>query len=154
MRYGCAIAIAEPKHPRVERSAASAGHGSGTGFRRRRGILIGKPRIPTLFRRKDPSSACGRGRPRYSRPPPAETLTFLETPGDSIGLRWIDRQRRIWRLAGPVILSNATTPLLGAVDTGVVGRLADPALIGGVALGAIVFAFIFWGFGFLRMGRS
>ena len=69
-------------------------------------------------------------------------------------MRWIDRQRRIWRLAGPVILSNATTPLLGAVDTGVVGRLADPALIGGVALGSIIFAFIFWGFGFLRMGTT
>jgi multidrug resistance protein, MATE family len=69
-------------------------------------------------------------------------------------LRWIDRQQRIWRLAGPVILSNATTPLLGAVDTGVVGRLSDPALIGGVALGAVLFAFIFWGFGFLRMGTT
>jgi multidrug resistance protein, MATE family len=79
---------------------------------------------------------------------------FLERPGDSTPLRWIDRQQRIWRLAGPVILSNATTPLLGAVDTGVVGRLSDPALIGGVALGAIIFAFIFWGFGFLRMGTT
>ncbi len=62
--------------------------------------------------------------------------------------------RRIWRLAGPVILSNITTPLLGAVDTGVVGHLPDPALIGGVALGSLIFSFVFWGFGFLRMGTT
>ena len=62
--------------------------------------------------------------------------------------------RRVWRLAGPVILSNITTPLLGAVDTGVVGHLPDPALIGGVALGSLIFNFVFWGFGFLRMGTT
>jgi multidrug resistance protein, MATE family len=69
-------------------------------------------------------------------------------------LRWIDRQRRIWRLAGPVILSNATTPLVGAVDTAVVGRMADPTLIGGVALGSIIISFLFWSFSFLRMGTT
>ena len=62
--------------------------------------------------------------------------------------------RQVWRLAGPVILSNITTPLLGAVDTGVVGHLPDPALIGGVALGSLIFNFVFWGFGFLRMGTT
>ncbi len=67
---------------------------------------------------------------------------------------WAANHRRIWRLAGPVILSNITTPLLGAVDTGVVGRLPDPALIGGVALGSLIFNFVFWGFGFLRMGTT
>src|SRR5215475_4779888 len=69
-------------------------------------------------------------------------------------MRWADNHRRVWQLAGPVILSNVTTPLLGAVDTGVVGHLADPALIGGVALGSLIFNFIFWGFGFLRMGTT
>lgn len=68
--------------------------------------------------------------------------------------RWVANHRRVWRLAGPVILSNITTPLLGAVDTGVVGRLPDPALIGGVALGSLIFNFVFWGFGFLRMGTT
>jgi MATE family multidrug resistance protein len=67
---------------------------------------------------------------------------------------WRERHRRIWRLAGPVIFSNATTPLLGAVDTAVVGRLPDPALIGGVALGSLIFTFVFWAFGFLRMGTT
>src|SRR5499433_2869679 len=69
-------------------------------------------------------------------------------------MRWADNHRRVWRLAGPVILSNITTPLLGAVDTGVVGHLPDPALIGGVALGSLIFSFVFWAFGFLRMGTT
>ncbi len=62
--------------------------------------------------------------------------------------------RRVWVLAGPIMLSNMTTPLLGAVDTAVVGQLPDAAYIGGVAIGAVVFSFLFWGFGFLRMGTT
>jgi MATE family, multidrug efflux pump len=62
--------------------------------------------------------------------------------------------RRIWRLAGPIIFSNVTVPLLGAVDTAVVGHLPDPALIGGVAIGATIFTFTYWAFGFLRMGTT
>ncbi|MDF2764482.1 MAG: hypothetical protein K0S81_1476 [Rhodospirillales bacterium] len=62
--------------------------------------------------------------------------------------------RRIWRLAGPIIFSNVTVPLLGAVDTAVVGHLPDPALIGGVAVGATIFTFTYWAFGFLRMGTT
>jgi MATE family multidrug resistance protein len=66
----------------------------------------------------------------------------------------ISEHRKVWRLAGPIILSNVTTPLLGAVDTAVVGHLPDPANIGAVALGATVFSFLYWGFGFLRMGTT
>jgi multidrug resistance protein, MATE family len=61
---------------------------------------------------------------------------------------------RVWRIAGPIILSNMTVPLLGAVDTAVVGRLPDPANIGAVAVGAVIFDFLYWGMGFLRMGTS
>ena len=43
---------------------------------------------------------------------------------------------------------------MGAVDTAVVGHLPDPAYIGAVALGAVVFSFLYWGFGFLRMGTT
>jgi MATE family, multidrug efflux pump len=64
------------------------------------------------------------------------------------------RHARIWRLSAPIILSGLSVPLLGAVDTGVVGRLSDPAYIGGVALGAMIFDFVFWGFGFLRLGTT
>ncbi len=62
--------------------------------------------------------------------------------------------RRVWRLAGPIILANLTVPLLGAVDTAVVGHLPDPAYLGGVAIGALVFSYIYWGFGFLKMGTT
>ncbi len=61
---------------------------------------------------------------------------------------------RIWRIAGPIVLSNATVPLLGAVDTGVVGQLGEAAPIGAVGLGAVILATLYWVFGFLRMGTS
>jgi len=60
----------------------------------------------------------------------------------------------ILSIAVPIMISNVSTPLLGVVDTGVVGQLPDPAYIGAVALGALVFNFVFWGFGFLRMGTT
>ncbi|MEL0012353.1 MAG: MATE family efflux transporter, partial [Alphaproteobacteria bacterium] len=59
---------------------------------------------------------------------------------------------RIWALSWPSILSNLTVPMLGAVDTAVMGHLPDPAYVGGVAVGAMIFSFLYWGFGFLRMG--
>ena len=62
--------------------------------------------------------------------------------------------RKVWLLAGPIILANLSVPLVGAVDTAVVGHLPGPEAIGAVALGALVFSFIYWGFGFLRMGTT
>ncbi len=62
--------------------------------------------------------------------------------------------RRVWRLAGPIILSNISVPLLGIVDTAVVGHLPGPQYIGAVAVGALIFSFVYWGFGFLRMGTG
>lgn len=61
---------------------------------------------------------------------------------------------RVLRIAGPIVLSNATIPLLGAVDTGVVGQLGQAAPIGAVGIGAVILAMLYWGFGFLRMGTS
>jgi multidrug resistance protein, MATE family len=60
---------------------------------------------------------------------------------------------RVWRLALPNILANLTIPLLGAVDTAVIGHLGA-AEIGAVAVGSTVFSFLYWGFGFLRMGTT
>lgn len=60
----------------------------------------------------------------------------------------------VLRLAAPIILANLFTPLLGAVDTAVMGHLPDPAFIGGVAIGALVFSYVYWGFGFLRMATT
>jgi multidrug resistance protein, MATE family len=61
---------------------------------------------------------------------------------------------RVMKIALPIVLSNATVPLLGAVDTGVVGQLGLAAPIGAVGIGAIALATVYWIFGFLRMGTS
>ncbi len=63
-------------------------------------------------------------------------------------------RQRVWSLAWPIMLSNLSVPLVGAVDTAVVGRLPDPIYIGAVAVGAIIFSFLYWGFSFLRMGTT
>ena len=60
--------------------------------------------------------------------------------------------RRVLSIALPIVLSNATVPILGVVDTGVVGQLGEAAPIGAVGLGAVVLAAVYWVFGFLRMG--
>lgn len=62
--------------------------------------------------------------------------------------------RSVLAIAIPVVISNVSTPLIGVVDTAVVGRLPDPAYIGAVAIGSLVFTFLFWAFGFLRMGTT
>lgn len=62
--------------------------------------------------------------------------------------------RRVLAIALPIVLSNATIPILGAVDTGVIGQLGQAAPIGAVGIGAIILASIYWVFGFLRMGTS
>lgn len=59
---------------------------------------------------------------------------------------------RILKIALPIVLSNVTVPILGAVDTAVVGQLGLAAPIGAVGLGAIILSSIYWIFGFLRMG--
>ena len=62
--------------------------------------------------------------------------------------------RRILKLAIPNIVSNITVPLLGAVDLALMGHLENKVYIGAVALGSMIFNFIYWGFGFLRMSTS
>lgn len=54
----------------------------------------------------------------------------------------------------PVVLSNATVPILGAVDVGVVGQMGEAVPIGAVAMGAIILSTVYWIFGFLRMGTA
>ncbi|WP_347553172.1 MATE family efflux transporter (plasmid) [Pseudalkalibacillus hwajinpoensis] len=57
-------------------------------------------------------------------------------------------------IALPLIISGISTPILGAVDTAVVGRIPDPASIGGVAVGAVIFNTMYWLLGFLRVSTS
>ena len=61
---------------------------------------------------------------------------------------------RVLALAAPILLSNATIPLLGAVDTAVAGRIPQAEPLAAVGVGAIVIASVYWLFGFLRMGTT
>src|SRR5690606_38399160 len=60
----------------------------------------------------------------------------------------------IAKKALPIILANASVPLLGLVDTAAIGHTGGAQEIGAIALGALVFSFLYWGFGFLRMGTT
>lgn len=62
--------------------------------------------------------------------------------------------RRILNIAIPNIISNITVPLLGIVDLALVGHLDSKVYIGAIALGSMIFNFIYWGFSFLRMGTG
>ena len=63
-------------------------------------------------------------------------------------------QRRILALAWPVMLSNITVPLLGLVDSAILGHLDNASHLGAVAIGAQLFTLLCWSFGFLRMGTT
>ncbi|HEA54275.1 MATE family efflux transporter [Marinobacter antarcticus] len=62
--------------------------------------------------------------------------------------------RRLWALAWPLMLTNLTVPLLGLVDTAVLGHLESPEYLGAVAVGANLFTLLYWTFGFMRMGTT
>ena len=62
--------------------------------------------------------------------------------------------KQIYRLALPNVVSNFSIPLLGAVDTALMGRLESESYLGAVGIGGIIFSFIYWGFGFLRMATT
>ena len=62
--------------------------------------------------------------------------------------------RKVLRIAIPMIASNVTVPLLGMVDTAVVGHLPSPHYLAAVAVGATIFSFVFFSFNFLRMGTT
>ncbi len=72
-------------------------------------------------------------------------------PAPDAAARW---HGRVLALALPIILANLTQPILGAVDTAVAGHLDGTQYLGGVALGGLFFNFVYWGFGFLRMGTT
>ncbi len=62
--------------------------------------------------------------------------------------------KEILRLALPNILTNLTVPLLGMVDMYLMGHQDSVLYMGAVALGAVIFNFVYWGFAFLRMSIS
>lgn len=64
------------------------------------------------------------------------------------------QHQSLWRLAGPIMISNITVALLGMVDTAVVGHLDKPQYLGGITLAMVIFNFLYWGLAFLRMGTT
>ena len=64
------------------------------------------------------------------------------------------RNRQILHIALPAIVTNITVPLLGLVDTAIVGHMGAASYIGAIAVGTMIFNLVYWVFGFLRMGTS
>jgi len=62
--------------------------------------------------------------------------------------------RQIWAIAGPAILANSSAPLVGLVDTWAIGHLPGAVHLAAVGLGSVIFNYILWAFGFLRMGTT
>ena len=60
--------------------------------------------------------------------------------------------KQILSLAIPNTISNLSVPMLSAVDTALMGRLENEQYLGAIAIGGVIFSFVYWGFGFLRMG--
>ena len=69
-------------------------------------------------------------------------------------MKSISLNSQILRLAIPSILANITIPLVGLVDTAIVGHIANATAIGGIAIGTMLFDLLYWNFGFLRVGTS
>ena len=69
-------------------------------------------------------------------------------------MKQISLNSQILRLAVPSILANITIPLVGLVDTAIVGHIANATFIGGIAIGTMLFDLLYWNFGFLRVGTS
>jgi MATE family multidrug resistance protein len=65
-----------------------------------------------------------------------------------------DANRRIWAIAGPAIIANSSTPLVGLVDTWVIGHMPEASHLAAVGVGATLFSFLFWSVGFLRMSTT
>ena len=62
--------------------------------------------------------------------------------------------RTIIAIAFPAILANSSAPMVGLVDTWAIGHLPDPAYLAAIGLGSVIFNFILWAFGFLRMSTT
>ena len=83
----------------------------------------------------------------------ASPIEMFETPREkpaAIHLRHTD----LLKIAIPITLSNATVPMIGFVDTAVIGQTGQPHLMGAVAIGSVIFSMLYWTFSFLRMGTT
>jgi len=63
-------------------------------------------------------------------------------------------RKSIFAQSWPIMLANAATPIVGLVDTFVIGRYSSTAALAGIGLGAVIYGIAYWGFGFLRMSTA
>lgn len=91
------------------------------------------------------------GRLRQGTPMTSQLTDRADKPG---GRDFIVNHRVVLSIALPMTLAYLTTPLLGIVDTAVVGQFGDAAMIGGLAIGAVIFDIVFTLFNFLRTGTT
>lgn len=80
--------------------------------------------------------------------PPGQTDPFI------VQLEAAPSRRQILAKALPIILANSATPLLGLTDLAVMGHYGSVEGLGAIAIGSLLFSFLYWGFGFLRMNTS
>ena len=66
----------------------------------------------------------------------------------------MNARRQVLQLSWPIVVANSAVPLLGIADTAVVGNTGTSVDLGAIALGSLVFSFLYWSFGFLRMGTT
>ena len=83
-----------------------------------------------------------------------QPMSHATSPGSPAGLAFAVTHRSVLAIAVPMTLGYLSTPLLGIVDMAVIGRLGDAALLGGIALGGIIFDLVFTTFNFVRSGTT
>ena len=75
-------------------------------------------------------------------------MSEVDAPNESLSYRALISK------AWPLVLANASVPLLGLVDTAVIGNTGTTIDLGAIAFGSLIFGFVYWTFGFLRMGTT
>lgn len=78
----------------------------------------------------------------------------MQEGGSSEPRRFEVTNRLVLAIALPMMVAYMTTPMIGIVNTAVIGRLGDPAMLGGLAAGAVLFDLVFSTFNFLRTGTT
>ncbi len=76
-------------------------------------------------------------------------MTPIDTSADTRA-----SHHQVWAIAGPAILANSSAPMVGLVDTWAIGHLPGAVHLAAVGLGSVIFSYIMWAFGFLRMGTT
>ncbi len=79
---------------------------------------------------------------------------MTEVSGPAAWVRDREAHRRVLAISFPAILANSSAPLVGLVDTWAVGHLPGAVHLAAVGLGGVIFNYILWAFGFLRMGTT